>query len=107
MVMDEITRMLAEVYAQDDKARAEYESHEWQRAQLQRRGMVYKRYETQTVTQPHTAVMDPATQKRWDAWVDARIRALLGPCLQVIGKKMGEENRKLREEIRSLRKDAS
>lgn len=58
--------------------------------------LIYKTYEPQPS-------MDAATQAKWDQWCDRRVRALLGPCLQVIGKKMREENAKLREEIGELR----
>lgn len=90
--MDEIVR---EAIAQDDITRRDYEAWECKR----RSGdldLVYKTYEPQPS-------MDAATQAKWDQWCDRRVRALLGPCLQVIGKKMREENVKLREEIGELR----
>ena len=55
-------------------------------------GLIYKTYEPR-----------PSTDAAWNQWCDHRVRALLGPCLQVIGKKMREENTKLREEIGELR----
>jgi hypothetical protein len=57
-------------------------------------------------SEQHTA-MDPATQVKWDAWADARARAIVRDytdmVVQVIGEETGLDNRKFQGQIIKLR----
>ena len=127
----ETRRMLEEVYAQDDLARAEFERH--QRQMKQRSGddsgLVFKTHEARPMQQ-QAAVMNDETARQWNEWarahIDAFRREVLTPAIgqviseirrefteringviDVIAEETGAENRELRAETDRLRTEVT
>jgi hypothetical protein len=81
----DLKRILQEVFAEDDRQRAEFEYREAQREQKQQalqreRGeLVYKQYQPpkQSVQQQQQPSMTPEQQKPWDAWANQKIKNAL------------------------------
>lgn len=83
--MDDTRRMLDEVFAADDAARADFEA--WQvRQPIKRRdaGDMSLVYKTQPVQQQQSA-MDETTSAAWNEWADSKICN----AVDIIGEEVG------------------
>lgn len=105
--------LIAEAERIDNEARRrheEFETRQAEREQAQARTeIVYKTYEP-PMQQQQAADLDPATQARWDSWLDHRVMNTLDAVIEVIAEEMNAREKalvdailKLREEIGAVR----
>ena len=114
--------MLDEVYAQDDKAREDFERYERQRetrrAQLKTKSgdldLIYKTHVPQPIPQQQqSAAMDDATAKQWNSWLSTYVARELEAnnketeevIVEFVCEYVQKHLKSVREEIASLRAD--
>jgi hypothetical protein len=109
--MDEYTAaLLKEAFDLNDLACEQYERLEkrtGQAAQTPTPRLIHKTYEGPQPVQPQSADLDPVTQARWDAWLDARVRRATDMLADIMGEETGRLEQRLRAELATLQAEVS
>lgn len=99
--------LVAEAERIDDELRRSFEEFETRQAEREqaqaRTEVVYKTYAPPM--QQQVADLDPATQARWDSWLDHRVTDKLDAVTLVIAEAMNEREKALVDAVLKLREE--
>jgi hypothetical protein len=99
--MSDIREMLQQVFAEDDRLRADFERWEWKQRQVKQRSadLIYKTHEPKQ----QTAAMTPDVERAWNDWWSARFKEAISRFANdyttMMGQAVGEAEKEIRRDM--------